>query len=282
MANNLKPEKQLAVVSALVEGMSVRSTERLTGVHRDTIIRFMLRLGAGCQRLMDRQLRNLNCRHVECDEIWAYVYKKQRAVRSTDDLSTVGDFYTFVALDRETKLIPAFRVGKRNTDTTLAFMDDLRSRLAGRVQLSTDAFTPYIYAVDAAFARKQIDYGQIVKYYEGDATAAPEGTARRYSPPRVVRTEVTPMWGNPDPAMICTSHVERSNLSMRMGMRRMTRLTNAFSKRVESLEAAVRVYVAHYNYVRIHKTLRVTPAMAANVTPNLWTMSDLLQSALNA
>src|SRR6185437_7217500 len=153
---------------ALVEGMSVRSAERLTGVHRDTILRFMKRLGDGCQGLMDRELRNLNCRYIECDEIWGFVAKKQRAIQAQEDLSKIGDFYTFVALDRDTKLIPAFRTGKRDTDTATAFMEDLKSRLAQRVQLSTDAFAPYLYAVGVAFAKTPVDYGQIVKVFEGD------------------------------------------------------------------------------------------------------------------
>jgi IS1 family transposase len=274
MANVLKPEKQLAVLNALTEGMSVRSTERLTGVHRDTIIRFMGRVGDGCQRLMDRELRNLTCPRIECDEIWAYVGKKQRHLSPTDDEMAVGDFYTFVALDPITKLVPSFHVGKRDVGNTRIFINDLASRLSGRVQLSTDSMAAYTAAIDEAFG-SNVDYGQIVKFYEREYTGP-----GRYSPPVCIGTERTAVWGNPDPAFICTSHVERSNLSMRMGLRRMTRLTNAFSRRVENLQAAVRVYFAHYNFVRVHKSLRITPAMASGVTPTLWSMSDLLGAAL--
>lgn len=275
MSNTLKPEKQLAVLNALTEGMSVRSTERLTGVHRDTIIRFMGRVGDGCQRLMDRELRNLTCPRIECDEIWAYVGKKQRHLSPTDDDMAMGDFYTFVALDPITKLVPSFHVGKRDIGNTRIFINDLASRLSGRVQLSTDSMSAYAAAIDAAFGAN-VDYGQIVKFYSREYTGP-----GRYSPPVCIGTERTAVWGNPDPAYICTSHVERSNLSMRMGMRRLTRLTNAFSRRVENLQAAVRVYFAHYNFVRIHRSLRVTPAMAGGVTPTLWSMNDLLGAALD-
>jgi IS1 family transposase len=278
MANILSREKQLAAINCLVEGSSVRSAERLTGVHRDTIIRLMVRVGDGCQRLMDRELRNLNTRRVEVDELWGFVQKKQRTISPADNTNSVGDFWTFVALDSESKLVPAFLTGKRDKATAIAFMADLRSRLAHRIQLSTDALPAYVDAVDAAFG-SEVDYGQIVKFFEGDTTYE---AGRRYSPARVVRVEKNAVWGNPDLNLITTSHVERSNLSMRMGMRRLTRLTNGFSKKADNLRAAVRLYFAHYNFVRIHRSLRVTPCMAAGVTKKLWSLEDLLAVTLDA
>jgi len=280
MANILSREKQLAAINCLVEGSSVRSAERLTGVHRDTIIRLMVRVGDGCQRLMDRELRNLKSRRIEVDEVWGYVGKKQRQVKPSDNTKEVGDYWTFVAMDAESKLVPSFVTGKRDRQTTHAFMADLQSRLAGRVQLSTDAFNQYIDAVDAAFGAN-VDYGQIVKFFEGDVTKGSSSASGRYSPAKVVRVEKTAVWGNPDPKFISTSHVERSNLSMRMGMRRLTRLTNAFSKRAENFTAAVRLYFGHYNYVRIHRSLRVTPVMAAGITTKLWSLEDLLDVTLD-
>jgi IS1 family transposase len=281
MANILSREKQLAAINCLVEGSSVRSAERLTGVHRDTIIRLMVRVGDGCQRLMDRELRNLNSRRIEVDEVWGYVAKKQRQVKPSDNAKEVGDYWTFVAMDAESKLVPSFITGKRDRLTTRAFMMDLQSRLAGRVQLSTDAFNQYVDAVDAAFGAN-VDYGQIVKFFEGDVTKGSSSASGRYSPAKVVRIEKSVVWGNPDPKFISTSHVERSNLSMRMGMRRLTRLTNAFSKRAENFTAAVRLYFAHYNYVRIHRSLRVTPVMAAGISNKLWSLDDLLNATLDA
>jgi IS1 family transposase len=274
MANVLKREKQERALSCLLEGASVRSTERLTGAHRDTILRLMVRVATGCERLMDATMRNLTCRRIQVDEIWGYVAKKQRHVTPLDDPRSVGDFWTFVALDADSKLVPAFRVGKRDAPTARAFVADLASRLSNRVQLSSDSLSAYVDAVDRAFGL-DVDYGQIVKYYE----AEPIG-AGRYSPPRCVGAELKSITGSPDPEHISTSYVERQNLTMRMNLRRLTRLTNAFSKKAENLKAAVALHFAYYNFVRIHKTLRITPAMAAGITPHLWSVSDLLDATL--
>ena len=281
MANVLKREKQERVIAALVEGSSVRSTERMTGVHRDTIIRLMKRVGAGCEALMDSELRDLGCRRIQVDEIWAYVQKKQRHSQPKDDASQVGDFWTFVAIDADTKLVPNFKVGKRDARTAQAFIDDLASRLSGRVQVSADALSAYVGAIDLAFGT-DVDFGQIVKSYE----AEPIGPGR-YSPPRVVATDKRAVWGNPDPDHISTSYVERQNLTMRMSIRRLTRLTNAFSKRVENLQAAVALHFGHYNFVRTHRTLtsnqgglHTTPAMAAGVVDRPWTVGELLEATL--
>lgn len=243
----------------------------MTGVHRDTIMRLLVRVGAGCASAMDDRMRDLPCQQIQVDEIWTYVGKKQRHLKPDDDPRECGDFWTFVALDPESKIVPAFRVGKRNLAAATAFMDDVASRLANRVQLSSYALAAYIEATEHAFG-PCVDYGQIVKSYE----AEPIG-AGRYSPPRVVSTLRQRIVGQPDPNKICTSHIERQNLTMRMNMRRFTRLTNGFSKKVENLRAAVALYFAHYNFRRAHQTLRVTPAMEAGITSRLWDVGELLE-----
>lgn len=271
--NKLNFDKQQAIISALVEGNSIRSIERMTGVHRDTIMRLMVRIGDGCQRLMDESMRDLPCRNVQVDEIWAYVGKKQRHLTNADDRTITGDMWTYVALDRQTKLVPTYLVGKRTAANTQRFINDLESRLTNRIQLSSDALEHYVTAAELAFGAN-VDYGQIVKSYE----ATPLG-AGRYSPPKVVRADRRPTLGDPDFTQISTSHVERQNLTMRMCMRRFTRLTNAFSKKLANMKAAVSLHFAYYNFVRIHQTIKVTPAMEAGVADNLWTIGELIESA---
>lgn len=267
--------RRTQIISALVEGNSIRSTERMTGTHRDTIMRLLVEVGNGCAAIMDEKMRELDCRRIEVDEIWAYVGKKQRQVTKNDDPSRVGDMWTFVALDPETKLVPVHRVGKRTSETAIAFMNDLSERLTNRVQLSSDGLSAYVEAVETAFGA-DVDYGQIVKFYDADPVGA-----GRYSPPHVVRTEKKAIAGRPDQARVSTSLVERQNLTMRMSMRRFTRLTNAFSKKRENLEAAVNLHFAHYNFVRLHKSLRTTPAMAAGVSDNLWSLEELVERTSN-
>ncbi len=273
MANVLKREKQEAVIRCLVEGCSIRATERMTGVHRDSVMRLLVRVGNGCEAAMDDRMQNLPCEQIQVDEIWAYVGKKQRHLKPSDDPRRFGDFWTFVALDPESKIVPAFRVGKRDLATATAFMGDVASRLANRVQLSSDSLAAYVEATEQAFG-PYVDYGQIVKCYE----AEPIGPGR-YSPPHVTSTRRRAIVGQPAPDKICTSHIERQNLTMRMNMRRFTRLTNAFSKKVENLRAAVSLHFAHYNFVRVHQTLRVTPAMEAGVTGSLWSIGRLIDEA---
>jgi len=271
--NILKSEKQEMVIGGLVEGSSIRSIERVTGVHRDTIMHLMVSVGSTYEKIMDTTMRNPPCKNIELDEIWCFVGKKQRHVGLNDDPNAVGDFYTFVALDSETKLIPVYKVGKRDLPTAQAFISDLGSRLSNRVQLSSDKLKAYVEAVEMVLGA-DVDYGQIVKSYE----AEPIGPGR-YNSPKVISVLKEYITGNPDWNKICTSFVERQNLTVRMQMRRFTRLTNAFSKKLENPKAAVPLHSCHYNFVRIHGSLRMTPAMAAGVTKNLWTIRDLIEAA---
>ncbi|MGC9954778.1 MAG: IS1 family transposase [Rhizomicrobium sp.] len=270
MVNRLSIERRSQIIGALVEGNSIRSVERMTNTHRDTIMRLGFEVGKGCHRLMNEKMRNLPCSLIQVDEIWAYVAKKQARLKPGESIRA-GDFWTFVALDPETKLVPSFFVGKRTGENAYRFMRDLSERLTNRVQISTDGLQSYINAVDDAFGGN-IDYGQVVKFYD----AEPIGPGR-YSPPKVTGQEKTVIAGSPDLLHISTSLVERQNLTMRMQMRRFTRLTNAFSKKVENLKAAVSLHFAHYNFVRLHKSLRVTPAMAAGVSDRLWSLEELVE-----
>ena len=268
--NRLSLARRTQIINCLVEGNSIRSTERMTDTHRYTVMRLLVQVGEGSAKLMDEEMRELPCRRVQVDEIWAYVGKKQREITPTDDRSRLGDMWTFVAIDPDTKLVPAYRVGKRTRSNAVAFMGDLSELLANRVQLSSDALSTYVDAVERAFGAN-VDYGQAVKFYE----AEPIGPGR-YSPPRVVRSERTIIAGNPDVGHISTSLIERQNLTMRMSMRRFTRLTNGFSKKVDNMKAAVLLHFARYNFVRLHRTLRVTPAIAAGVSDRLWLLEELV------
>ena len=274
MANVLPKAKQIAILSALVEGVSVRGTERLVGVSRETVLSLLARVGAGCAVLLNETMRDLPCERLELDELWAFVQKKQRHVRVGEDVSRVGDTWTYVAIDAETKLVPCFLTGKRNTETTNTFISDLASRLRYRVQISTDGLRMYADAIGGAFAGN-VDYATIVKEYEAEA-AGPG----RYSPPKVTATAKTPVFGAPVEELVSTSYVERQNLTMRMQIRRFTRLTNAHSKKLENHGAAIALHFAHYNFVRVHSSLRCTPAMAAGLSSTVWTMEELLDAAL--
>ena len=268
--NKLKKEKQAQIINCLIEGNSIRSTERMTDTHRDTTMRLLVSTGENCATILNEKMRNLTCRYIQVDEIWAYVQKKQRNVTLNDNDLRVGNQWTFVALDADTKLVPTYLIGKRDLKTATAFMVDLSERLANRVQISSDSLKAYVTATEVAFGG-DVDYGQLVKTYE----AEPIGPGR-YSPPKVTSAERIPVTGMPIREHISTSLVERQNLTMRMNVRRFTRLTNAFSKKIENLNAAVALHFAHYNFVRIHSSLRVTPAMAAGITNKLWNVSDLI------
>lgn len=274
--NILPIDQQIAVVSALCEGMSIRSTERLTGVHRDTIMRLGLKVGGGCERLHDYFFRDLNIAAIQLDELWAFIGKKQRRLKAEDD-RTKGDAYTFIALDQTQKAILAYRTGKRDGDNTELFLADLKSRVLGRPMISSDGFRYYERAIQTTFG-SFVDYGQIIKNYApGPAVVE---AARRYSPPAVVAVSRRSISGRAKFEDICTSHVERQNLSVRMASRRFTRLTNGFSKKIENHSAAVSLYVAHYNFCRVHERIRTTPAAALGITDHPWSIAELLDGSL--
>jgi IS1 family transposase len=274
MSNNLTPEKQTAAIHALAEGNSIRSIERMTGIHRDTVMRLGVRVGEGCAAVMDSQMRNLNCRLIQMDEIWGFIGCKQRNATAEDRLEGRGDVWTFVAIDAETRMVPSFLVGKRDAEATQTFVDDLASRLNDRPQVSTDAFHAYAKAMDSGFAG-EVDYGQVLKVYSKEK----HYTLGHYSPPKLVRIKKVTKIGQPDKALISTSYAERQNLTMRMHMRRLTRLTNGFSKKIENFRAAVALHFGYYNFVRVHKSLRMTPAMAGGVTDHVWTVPELMEAA---
>jgi IS1 family transposase len=269
--NTLSTEKKLAVISGLVEGNSIRSISRMTDVDRNTINSLLLRTGERCAALLDQQMRQLPCRRLQCDEIWTYVAKKERHVRD-DDPAEFGDQWVYVALDADTKLIPAYYVGKRSSDNTQVFMRDVWSRIADhRIQLTTDAYIFYTKAVEQSFGG-DADYAQLKKLFGDYGQHGNE----RYSPSPITEVISKTISGVPDPAHVSTSFVERQNLTIRMQMRRFTRLTNAFSKRLANLKAACALHFAHYNFCRVHSSLRVTPAMAAELTTEVWPLEALL------
>ena len=274
MANILKIEKKIAVVSMLAEGNSIRSVERITGVNQNTIMSLNRRVGDACKKIMDEKMQGLNCKNLEIDEIWGFVGAKQKNARRC---GAYGDVWTFISLDADSKLIPSFLVGKRDAYNARAFMDDLASRMAMRVQVSSDALAAYPEAFERAFGTGA-DYGQIVKTFSvsplGNASAP---AAVRYSPAEVIKTERKAISGSPDMDLISTSHIEKQNHTLRMHCRRLTRLTNAFSKKLENFEAAVALNFAYYNFVKTHKAIRMTPAMAAGVENSHWTVAELVE-----
>jgi IS1 family transposase len=271
MPNILKFDKQVNVISMLAEGASIRGIERMTGVNRNTIMSLGLRVGNACAAFMDSKMRNLACKRIEIDELWGFVGKKNSQLEPGEYFYGLGDAYTFVALDSDTKLVPAFAVGKRDVATTQVFMQDVASRLKNRVQVSTDGFNAYENAVELAFGA-EVDYGQIVKTY---ASPQVDGQ-RKYSPPEVVAVERIPMQGTPDEDKISTSYIEKLNHTTRMHCRRLSRLTNAFSKKLPNFKAAVALHFAYYNFVKFHSSIRCTPAMAAGVEQSPLEVSDLV------
>lgn len=274
MANVLSKERQIAVIGALAEGSSIRSIERLTGIHRDTIMRLGVRIGQGCAAVMDAKMRDLSCRFLQFDEVWGFIGKKERYLRP-DDNPQYGDVWTFCAIDADTKLVPTFAVGKRDLATAHAFVSDLGARLRNRVQISSDALRAYVDAIEQTFGT-EVDFGQIVKTYEHDCSQHPEF---KYSAPKFVAVDKRAVMGSPDMDLVSTSYIERLNATTRLHMRRLTRLTLAFSKKFENFAAAVALHFAYYNFVKRHSSLRTTPAMAAGIERDFWTVGDLVEAA---
>ena len=271
MSYNLETSKKVTAVSMLAEGNSIRSIERMTEVHRDTIMRLGVRVGEGCKRLMDEKMRGLTCKQIQCDEIWGFVGSKKKNAAAS---GCYGDVWTFIALDSDTKLIPSFVVGKRDMYHARMFMQDLAGRMANRIQITTDALASYPDAIESGFGC-EVDYGQVVKTYS--FTSLNKEAASRYSPAEVVKSEKVILRGMPDINRVSTSHIESQNLTLRMHCRRLTRLTNAFSKKIENFEAAVALNFAYYNLCKRHGTLRMTPAMAAGVEKSQWTVAELVE-----
>ncbi len=267
--NALTTEKKALVLTHLVEGLSIRSIERITGITKRAILRVLVEYGERAKEIQEREMVNLQSNFVQVDEIWTYVGKKQKQLTPLDS-EELGDQYVFVAMDSETKLVPSFLVGKRNMENSLEIMKDLQYRITNRFQLTTDAFIPYFNAVDSVFG-EDVDYGQIHKEYREETKGE-----KRYSPAEFVRVIIKPLIGSPKRWRISTSHIERQNLTIRMQMRRFTRLTNAFSKKLENLKAATALHFFHYNFMRIHSSLRVTPAMEAKITKKVWEWNDLM------
>jgi IS1 family transposase len=269
--NRLKKEDRVRVVKALVEGNSLRATARLTGIARMTVEKLLRDLSAACMHFQDEHLRNLTCKRIQCDEIWSFVYAKQKNVPSDmQGQFGYGDVWTWVAIDADTTLAVSWLVGDRGATEAFALMDDLASRLAHRVQLTTDGHRVYLDAVESAFGTG-IDYSMLVKIYGED-----RDKKAKYSPAECVSCRTVSVTGNPNPRHVSSSVVERQNLTMRMSMRRFTRLTNAFSNKVENHVQSVALHFMYYNFVRIHQAVRVTPAMAAGVANRLWEIEDII------
>ena len=270
--NKLPIEKRRLILSMLVEGNSMRSISRVASVSINTVSKLLVEAGQACIAIHNEQVQGVVAQRVQCDEIWSFTYAKQKNVKNAKDAPEgAGDTWTWTALDSDSKLIISFLVGGRDAEYAMEFMDDLRARLTTRVQLTTDGHRAYLGAVEGAFGA-DVDYAQLVKIYG----AAPEGPQRRYSPAECVGARKRRVEGNPDIGHVSTSHVERQNLTMRMSMRRFTRLTNEFSKKLENHIHALALYFVHYNFCRIHKSLKVTPAMEVGIVDTLWTLDDVI------
>jgi IS1 family transposase len=269
--NRLDTDTRRAIVASLVEGNSIRATCRMIGISRNTVTKLLVDMGTVCSIHQDRVMRDLRCERIQCDEIWAFCYAKAKNVpEDKKGEFGFGDVWTWVALDADTKIVPTFHIGGRDLQDAYEFIGDLAPRLRSRVQLTTDGHRVYVNAVANSF-KGDVDYAMLVKLYGTEG-----GDAGRYSPPKCIGSIPQAISGNPDPDHISTSYVERSNLTMRMSMRRFTRLTNAFSKKVENLAAAVSLHFAYYNFCRVHKTLGTTPAVSAGVADHIWTLDELI------
>jgi IS1 family transposase len=270
--NKLDPKTRAQIITLLCEGMSIRAITRITGASKNTVAKLLVDVGHACAAYQDRTLRKLPCKRVQVDEIWSFVYAKDDNVKKAKAApAEAGDVWTWTAICADTKLLVSWLVGDRTTASAVAFMDDLKNRLANRVQITSDGHRPYLEAVDTAFG-DDVDYAMLVKLYG----AEPQGE-KRYSPAKCIGAKRKAVTGDPDEKHISTSFVERHNLTMRMQMRRFTRLTNAFSKKLDNHACAVSLHSMFYNFVRQHQTLRVSPAMAAGVTDRLWDVSDIVR-----
>ena len=270
--NKLNSEKRCQIISALVEGNSMRATARMTGVMLNTVLKLLPEIGKACAEYQRRVFRDLPCKRIQCDEIWQFCYAKEKNVPADKrGKFGFGDVWTWVALCADTKLVPCYRIGGRNAWHAQHFMHDLASRLANRIQLTTDGHRVYLQAVEGAFGNN-VDYAMLVKLYGND----PRGAETRYSPAECIGCRSIALVGEPKMEHISTSFVERQNLTMRMKMRRFTRLTNAFSKKIDNLEHSVALHFMHYNFCRIHQTLRVTPAMEAGLTDHVWSLEEVV------
>ena len=273
--NSLSKHKKVLILKCLVEGTSIRATARIANVSRNTVAKLLADTGKACGEYQDKALRNLTCRRIQVDEAWSFVYAKEKNVpRAKSAPPEAGDVWTWVAIDADTKLVPSWCVGDRTSATGIVLMDDLRSRLANRVQLTTDGHRAYLEAVEGAFGG-DVDYAMLVKLYgKGESD---QRTETRYSQAECIGTKRAVIYGDPDQSHVSTSYVERQNLTMRMSMRRFTRLTNAFSKKLDNHVHALALHYMNYNFCRLHQSLRVTPAMEAGVTDRLWEISDIVQ-----
>jgi IS1 family transposase len=275
--NKLDIKVRARILACLVEGNSIRATVRMTGAAKNTVVKLLAEVGAACAAYQDFALRNLPCKRIQCDEIWSFVYAKQKnlptAVAAPEG---AGDAWTWTAMDADTKLVPCWIIGPRDARSAHEFMHDLADRLVHRVQLTTDGHHPYLQAVESAFGN-DIDYAMLVKIYGAEKARGPE---RKYSPENFCGIKIKKVSGDPRQGDISTSFVERQNLTMRMSMRRMTRLTNGFSKKLENLGYAVALHFMYYNFGRIHQTLRVTPTMAAGVSDHVWELEEIAKLAV--
>ena len=270
--NRLSNDERIRVVAALVEGNSIRSTSRMTDVARNTITKLLVDLGQACMKYHDEHVRSVRVRRLQCDEIWAYVGAKARNVKPEKKEIGWGDVWTWVGIDADTKLVVSYLVGGRGADWAMDFMNDCASRVRGRVQITTDGHRAYLEAIEDAFGM-DVDYAQLQKIY-----GASLETETRYSPATCIGCDMKVVSGNPDPKHVSTSYVERNNLTMRMHMRRFTRLTNAFSKKIDNHAYAVALHFMYCNFAKIHGTLRVTPAVEAELTDHVWTLEEMLQN----
>jgi len=268
--NRLNATKRTQIIAALIEGNSINATCRMLGVGKHTVLRLLEDAGCACAAFHDANVRNLRVGRAQCDEVWSFIYAKQKNVTAEQMEEGAGDCWTWTAIDADTKLIISYMLGDRGASTAQAFMQDIASRISNRIQLTTDGYRVYAEAVEDAFG-SEIDYAMLVKIY-GASGDSPES---RYSPATCIGCRTGVLSGTPNPKYISTSYVERQNLSMRMGMRRFTRLTNGFSKKFENHAHQVALYFMHYNYCRVHSTLRVTPAMEAGLTDHVWTLAEL-------